>query len=223
MAINNSGDIKEKRSTIMKRMMFTALILLAMTALAASISAQPGPGRCGGSCDGNGPKHGARFEGHFGFGGGQGGQFDRAGGMGILRHADELDLSEEQENEIETMQTEFAKERIDLNAELKKAQIDLHELMRADNPDETAVSSAIDKTTSLKGDLAKMRFRHHQKVKSVLTADQIDKLKELPKRQFQRQGRRCGDGQGLGQGKGQGQGQNSDADLPRPRRDRSSW
>lgn len=203
----------------MKRMMFTALILLAMTALAASISAQPGPGRCGGSCDGHGPKHGQRFDGHFGLGNGPGGQFGRPGGMGIMRHADELELTDAQIDKIEAMQTEFAKERIDLNAELKKAQIDLRELMRADNPDEMAVSSAIDKTTRLKADLAKMRFRHHQQVKGVLTAEQLDKLKEMPKRQFQRQGRRGGNGQGYGQG----QGQNSDANLPRPRRDRSSW
>lgn len=193
----------------MKRMMLTTLILLAMTALAGTLSAQPGPGKCGGSCDG--PRHGQHFD-------GPGGQFGHPGMMGLMRHADDLGLTEEQQSQLEGLQSQFAKERIDLEAELKKAQIDLHQLMKADNPDEMAVSSAIDRTTKLRGDLAKMRFRHHQKVKGILTAEQLKKLKELPKKQSMRQGRCNGDGQGMGQ-----KGQNSDQNLPRPRRDRSSW
>jgi len=208
----------------MKRMMFSALILLAMTALAVTTSAQPGPGGCSGQC--TGPHHGMRFDGHPGFGGGPGGQFGQPGMMGILRHADDLGLTDDQKSKLEDMQTQFAKERIDLKAEMEKAQIDLRQLMKADNPNEMAVSSAIDRTTKLRGDMAKMRFRHKMAVQKVLTADQIKKLKEMPKKMMSQRHGRCdgmGMGMGMGKGMGKGQGQNSDQNLPRPRRDRSSW
>jgi Spy/CpxP family protein refolding chaperone len=106
----------------------------------------------------------------------------------ILAAGDEINLTAEQRTKLEKMIMEFQKTRIDRQAELKKARLDLGALMRKDDAVETEVMAAIDKVSSLRTEMQKMRYRHHKQVKTVLTEEQLSKLKDLRKEHSKKRG-----------------------------------
>jgi Spy/CpxP family protein refolding chaperone len=168
---------------------FAALLMLAPAAFA-----DHGRG-CG---PGHGPGHGD--------GPGMGMMGMRTPGIQmILRHADDINLTDEQKTKLEAMRAEFQIERIDQKAELEKAQVRSHTLMMDDAP-EAEVLRAIDEVTRLQGEMKKMMYSHHQAVKAVLTDAQIDQLKELrAERRFDgRDGKRMRDGDGPHGNRGRG-------------------
>jgi Spy/CpxP family protein refolding chaperone len=153
-----------------------ALTLILALAAATIIVAQPAP-RPPGSCDG--PGFGPQGK-HPGMGHGKGMRDDAPGIRRILAVGDEINLTDQQREQLEGMMDEFKLEHVDRKAELQKAQIKLKALMR-DEADEGQVNAAIDEVSRLKAQMQKTRYANHQKAKSVLSADQVDKLKELRK------------------------------------------
>ena len=154
----------------MKKLLTLTLVLT--LAAATIVTAQPGR-RGGGNCDGPGFGHQGK---HHGMG-----MRDGAPGLKmVLAHGDEIGLTEQQRDQLEKMSVEFQTQRVDQKAELEKAQIKLKALMR-DEADEGQVMAGIDNVSKLKADMQKVRYKHHQQVKSVLTEDQVDKLKDLRK------------------------------------------
>ena len=151
----------------------TLIALVVVTLLASMVLAQPGPfgrGRCS---MGDGPGMGHRgMSGHKGM---QGIQM-------LLNMEEELALSAEQVTKLEKMKTDFAMEKIDRGAALKKAQVKLRDLMRDDKASETNVNMAIDEVSRLKADIQKMRYNHQKQVQAALSEDQLDKLKEMKKK-----------------------------------------
>ena len=77
------------------------------------------------------------------------------------------------------MAVEFQLVRVDQRATLEKARINLRALMRDDNTAESTVMAAIDEVADLRAEMQKTRYKHLQQAKSELTADQIDKLKNM--------------------------------------------
>lgn len=179
----------------------TIVILIALALAApATLLAQPGPGamdRPGGGfgnrdCQmGDGPG----FTGHRG---GRGMRGDGMGMQGLLAFADEIELTDAQEKQLEALKLKFQKEGIDKRAELQKARVDLRSLMRDDQAAEKAVLSQIDVVSGLEASLEKMQYTHRNQMKAVLTAEQINKLEEL--RKERRLEHRQGRGQGYGAG-----------------------
>lgn len=161
---------------------FTIITLIAAFAISAAVLAGPGMGRRGG-CGFDEPHHfGQRGPGM------RGGPGHHQPGPGmLLRFSDELDLTEEQVDRLETLQTQFSKDMIDRRAEAKKARIELRSLMRGDAP-ESEVEAAIDNVTRLRGENMKTRYRHRQQIESVLTEQQLEQLEEM-----RREGPRGGD------------------------------
>lgn len=201
-------DNKKGKQEMKKMFLMTVVLSLLTVGLAFG---QGGPGQPG--CDNNGPHGKAGFgqpgncaPGNFGPRGGKNfgmrgeGRHEVPGVQRILRFADELELTDEQIDKLETMHTEFAMERIDLEAKIEKAQLTLHALMRDDDAREADVLTAIDKVSALKADKQKMHYQHYKAAKEVLTTEQLDKIKELRK---DRPGRR-GDGIGNGPQNGMG-------------------
>lgn len=124
----------------------------------------------------------------------------------ILRHADDINLTDEQKTKLESMRAEMQIERIDQKAELDKARVRSHTLMKGDAP-EAEVLRAIDEVTRLEGEMKKMMYSHHQAVKAVLTDTQVDQLKELrAERRFdhRRDGKQMRDGDGPRGDRGRG-------------------
>ncbi|MDH4155779.1 MAG: Spy/CpxP family protein refolding chaperone [candidate division Zixibacteria bacterium] len=106
----------------------------------------------------------------------------------ILAAGDEINLTAEQRGKLEKMMTEFQKTRIDRQAELKKAGVDLGTLMRKDDAVESEVSAAIDKVSGLKAEMQKMKYRHRKQIKAVLTEEQLNKLKQMHKERCSKRG-----------------------------------
>ena len=155
-----------------KAVVVTSILVLALASVGL---AQP---RRGGDCS---QGHGGKGKGQhhkMGFGQRGGGMHAGMGIQMILRHGDALKLTDQQEEKLEGMIGDFQIERIDVEANLKKAQVELHELMRNEAP-ESDVMAGIDRVTKLRGDMQKMQYRHHQQAKAVLTDAQVEQLEDL--------------------------------------------
>jgi Spy/CpxP family protein refolding chaperone len=182
------------------------VIISAVILLAGTVSAQMGDQK-GGPC--------TIVEKQIKMGPGRGmcgGKGDCGGPMMFLKFADELGLTAEQKTRISKMQEEFGILMIDKKAELEKAELRLHLLMKNDGA-EKDVLAAMDKVGVLKTEIKKMRFAHHNQMKAVLTADQLKKLDELRPKMG------CGKGAGMGMnmkcGSGQGMNMNCGGHGPR--------
>ena len=170
----------------MKRLLAITLVL--SLAVSAAVIAQPARQGFGG-CDRAEFGRQARHEGRMG------GPGHRNPGLrGILAHGDEINLTDDQRDKLEVMQTTFQMEGVDQKAKVEKARITLKALMR-DEASTGEVNAAIDEVSRLQAEMKKMRYRHLTEAKSVLTEDQLDKLKSLRKnfRQHKRPGG-CGMG-----------------------------
>jgi len=158
----------------MRKVLAIGLVLALM--ITVPVLAQQGQkGGGGGDCNMTGP-HGGKG----GHGMGMGIKGDGLGINRILMAGDEINLTDEQEQRLEKMMDEFQVQHIDKQAEIKKARLGLQAMMRDEAP-ESDVLQGIDDVSRLSAEMHKMKYQHHQQVKSVLTQGQIDKLKELRK------------------------------------------
>lgn len=150
-----------------KLLIFTLILTLAASTVAFAQQRPLAPGNCDGPGK-QGRHHGMSMR-------------DGAPGLKvILAHGDKINLTDDQRETLENMKTDFQMQRVDQKAELEKAKIKLKALMR-DEAGESDVNAAIDNVSKLKANMQKTRYAHAQKVKSVLTEDQVNKLKQLRK------------------------------------------
>lgn len=99
----------------------------------------------------------------------------------ILRHADEINLDENQMAQIEKIGIAAEKEMIQLKAERDILALDLRKEMEADDTDRKTVISLIEKTNDIDGQMKKNRLLLLLDMKNILTDEQIDKIEELRK------------------------------------------
>ncbi len=83
-----------------------------------------------------------------------------------------LNLTDTQKKDVEKLNTEFAKLRVDQQAKIKTAYIELRELTRADSPDKSAIEKQIGEISDLQGQNRVMRVDHWFAVNKLLTPDQ---------------------------------------------------
>jgi Spy/CpxP family protein refolding chaperone len=95
-----------------------------------------------------------------------------------------LDLTAEQQDAIHKVVYAHAENMIGLNADVKKAELQLGELARSEPFDEQAVRQAWDRYQTARSRLEDERFELLLAIRKILTAQQWKKLDEL-KRQFQ--------------------------------------
>lgn len=154
----------------------------------------PGPGEhgpmaggppMGGPHMGPGGMHGMRGGPGMGHGGPgmRGGMGMRHGGPGMrggMMHARlaQLDLSASQRERLATIRESQQRKSIQMRADLQLARLDMAKLMRAENPDQSALNAQIDRMARLRADAAKARLSGHLEMRSVLTSEQIKKLHE---------------------------------------------
>ncbi len=178
----------------------TLMILVAAALLTApTLMAQQGKGggHGHGLCDGTGQQmtRDCNFDGRDGRGG---------RGLGVLlAHAGELELTDQQVSKLEDMQSEFQLAQVDRKAEMKKAQIELKDLMR-DEASQSQILSQMDKIGDMKTEMRKVQYQHREAVKNVLTSEQQDKIKTM-RSEFRMGHRELCDGHGQkGHGRGHG-------------------
>jgi Spy/CpxP family protein refolding chaperone len=97
----------------------------------------------------------------------------------ILRHAEALELTDQQIDKIKSMQLSNQEAMIDLRADLKKLELRLRSEMHSDSPDKNSVMSINAEIAKLKGQISEMRLSHFFELREILTADQVKKFGEL--------------------------------------------
>jgi Spy/CpxP family protein refolding chaperone len=119
-----------------------------------------------------------------GFGGGR--NFG-AGGGGFLKG---LNLTADQQSKILAIQQDFQKETLSLRQEMQKKHLELRQLWNADPINQNAIDAKNKEITTLQIQMTQKSKAMLEKVKKVLTAEQIKQLES-----FQGQG-------GFGKGRG---------------------
>ena len=93
-----------------------------------------------------------------------------------------LGITEEQIQTLKKKSVEIEKKLIDLQAEMKKAEIDRRELMSAKDIDEAALMASVEKLGKLRIEVEKLRIKQKLLVKSVLTPEQMAQVTQMMQR-----------------------------------------
>jgi Spy/CpxP family protein refolding chaperone len=97
----------------------------------------------------------------------------------LLRNREKLALSEDQVKKLEQLRSDFEKETIRKEADIRVAEIDLNNLLQAPTADLGKIEAKIRETERLRGDLRIGRIRAIEKGKALLSDDQRKKLEEM--------------------------------------------
>lgn len=103
-----------------------------------------------------------------------------------------LGITDEQAAKIEAAQSQFAKQQIQRQAELRIKRMELAELLRAENPDRAAIEKKLRELNDLELQAKMAGLDHGMAMRNLLTPEQREQLKQLAReRVAQRfQGRR---------------------------------
>jgi Spy/CpxP family protein refolding chaperone len=159
------------------------LVMLAMAIVTWGDEGQAGPARWQGQREfgSQGYSHGfghhgmGRWQGRYGFG----------GGLGLLRLADNprartyLNLTDQQVSRLHQIAVDSEKSSVKTRADLELRGIELHELLRADNPDHDAVMKKVQEISELRGQMMKQHMETLLTARSVLTPEQQNKLRSF--------------------------------------------
>jgi len=113
----------------------------------------------------------------------RGGQRGFGGGGGLLRMAENprvrqnLGLTDEQVGRLHKIGVDAQKASVQTRADMQLRRIELRELMRADNPDHNAIMQKLDEVNALQGTMQKQRVETMLSARSVLTPEQLKKIK----------------------------------------------
>ncbi len=123
---------------------------------------------------------------------------------------EELGLSDAQKSQIHQIMLDTRKKNIDVGAKLKLAGIELHELMRAETPDQAKINAKISEVSKLRETLMRNGIEAKLAVQKILTPEQRKKMQEARPGMFGR-GHRGGPGM---MHRGGGFGPHDDIDMP---------
>ncbi|HXJ94467.1 MAG TPA: Spy/CpxP family protein refolding chaperone [Terriglobia bacterium] len=116
----------------------------------------------------------------------------------------QLALTDAQGRQVEQVFQEYRSQLVKLHTVLSQEEARLQPLIAAEHPDDAQVFSQIDKVAEARADVEKVNSRMLFAFRSVLTAEQWQKLGQLG--QGMGMGMGMGRGQGMGQGMGMGMG-----------------
>ena len=97
----------------------------------------------------------------------------------IIRNREKLDLSSDQVKNLERLRTDFEKQSIRKEADIRVAKLDLHALLDTQPVDMKKVETKVHEIERLRADLQFARIRAAQKAKEQLSLEQRQKLDEL--------------------------------------------
>lgn len=99
-----------------------------------------------------------------------------------MENKDELSLTDKQVDQIKTLKYETKKDVIMKDAEIDVIAVDIKVSLWEDSIDTQSVNMLVDKKYNLKADKTKTIIDAMAKFKSILTKDQMTKLKDLCKK-----------------------------------------
>lgn len=95
------------------------------------------------------------------------------------RMIEKLKLTEDQRKAFDQILLAHKEKLIDLRANLEKAELPMHSLMDAEQPDEGKILAQIDKTAQARAELEKANARFLLALRSKLTPEQWKQMKEM--------------------------------------------
>lgn len=101
-----------------------------------------------------------------------------------MYHADVLNLTDDQVEELENLYVENQNELIDARANLAKTQLRMKQLTLRGDVSEDDMTAAIDEITQAYADVLKTGVRNRQTVLSVLTPEQQEQFREMRETQL---------------------------------------
>jgi protein CpxP len=113
-----------------------------------------------------------------------------------------LKLTDDQRKAMDGILQQHKVTLIDLRANLEKAEVTMGPLMKADQPNESAILASIDKVAQARAELEKANARFLLALRGQLTADQWKQLQAMHANRMQRGQDRGGWGQRGGPGPG---------------------
>ena len=102
----------------------------------------------------------------------------------------QLTLTDDQRKAMDGILQDHRMKLIDLQATLRKAELTLGPLMKADTPDRAAIEAQIDKVVSARGDLEKANARFLLDIRMQLKPDQWKQLQAMHQNRMQHDGMR---------------------------------
>ncbi len=121
--------------------------------------------------------------GEHGMGWQRGSRHEFGGGEHLLRMAENprvrqyLGLTDEQVARLHKIGIDQEKASVQARADLELRHIELRELLRADNPDHDAIMQKLDEVNALRGKMQKQQVETLLTARSVLTPEQVKKIK----------------------------------------------
>jgi len=104
----------------------------------------------------------------------------------MLRNREKLGLSDDQVRRMEQLRTDFEKESIRKEADLRVAEMDLESILDAPNVDMGKAEAKVREIEKSRADLRIARIRAIEKAKDLLTPEQRKKLQELMEPDYSR-------------------------------------
>jgi len=95
----------------------------------------------------------------------------------ILKFKQAMAITDEQENKLQGINTNYKKTKIKMKAEVDLANLDLHELLRNDQAALSDIESKLKNVHVLKADLLMASITAKREAKSVLTEEQRQRMK----------------------------------------------
>jgi len=108
------------------------------------------------------------------------------GKEGPMKMLEKLDLTEQQQSQVEDIMTKHKDEKQNLRETIKTAKKALGDAIHADPFDEQAVRLASQTMSTAMEDMAVLRGKIFSQMRSVLTPEQIDQFKEMHIRRDER-------------------------------------
>ena len=102
----------------------------------------------------------------------------------------QLKLTDDQRKAMDGIMQDHRVKLIDLHANLEKAEVTMQPLMKADQPNETAILAAIDKVAQARAELEKANARFLLDIRMQLKPDQWKQLQTMRMNRMQHQGMR---------------------------------
>ncbi len=111
-------------------------------------------------------------------------------GQGKANKLQELQLTSEQEIQMQNLRYDFEKVQIALKADLKTEQLELKKIKQADEPNKKKIHAQIEKVGEKRVAMEKARADHQLEIRKVLTDDQYKIFKKNMKAGAGRKGHR---------------------------------
>jgi Spy/CpxP family protein refolding chaperone len=97
----------------------------------------------------------------------------------MLNRREELNLSSDQVKNLERLRTDFEREAVKNQADLRVAELDLSEILNADSVDVKKAEVKVREIERLRADLRLGRIRAIEQGKAVLSQEQREKLRSM--------------------------------------------